>query len=141
MSAPLTSTATITVTVFNDTPVKFFLANSRGTQVYRNDSTGKPLSPFASSISGQTHVGVASNLAGDRVWMLGSGGRINVHNGSNALLGSWQASGLSNPQDIATDGTDIWIVDAGSDTLVRFANAASVTNSGTSQWNVHRSDE
>ena len=35
---------------------------------------------------------------------------------------------MVNPQGIATDGTDIWIVDAASDTVSRFAGAAQFTS-------------
>jgi hypothetical protein len=40
------------------------------------------------------------------------------------LLGSWTANGLSTPQGITTNGTDIWIVDDGSNKVFRYAGAA-----------------
>ena len=43
----------------------------------------------------------------------------------NSLLGSWTAGGLDKPQGIATDGTDLWIVDEELDRVFRYAGATS----------------
>jgi hypothetical protein len=43
---------------------------------------------------------------------------------SGSLLGSWSARSLNQPQDITTNGTDIWIVDNASDRVYRYADAA-----------------
>src|SRR5262249_54276116 len=44
---------------------------------------------------------------------------------SGTLLGSWKASDSTQPQDITTDGTDIWLVDDSKDKVYRYAGAAS----------------
>ena len=47
---------------------------------------------------------------------------------TGGLLGSWTAGSMANnatPEGIATNGTDIWIVDAKSDKVFRYAGAAS----------------
>src|SRR5207245_938666 len=38
--------------------------------------------------------------------------------------GAWVPLGLSRPEDIATDGTDVWVVDAGLERVLRYAGAA-----------------
>jgi len=100
---------------------------------------------------------VTSNAAGTRSWVLSAGGLITVYNEAGAAIGSWQATGLSNPQGIATNGTDLWVVDATTKRVYRFAggaarlsgsaaamsnftlnnkntNATGVTTDGTSLW-------
>src|SRR5439155_15249499 len=51
--------------------------------------------------------------------------RVRVYKPDGTLRGTWTAGGISIPQDITTNGTDIWIVDAASRRIYRFANAAS----------------
>ena len=47
---------------------------------------------------------------------------------TGALLGYWRAEGLSAPQGVTTDGTDVWVVDAGSKQVLRYAGAAALTS-------------
>ena len=56
------------------------------------------------------------------------------------LLGSWAATSVNNPEDIATDGTDIWILDRSDDKAYRFAGAASRrsgSQSAVSSFDLH----
>ena len=39
--------------------------------------------------------------------------QVAVQGPDGSRRGAWLALGLQDPQDIATDGTDIWIVDSG----------------------------
>jgi hypothetical protein len=53
---------------------------------------------------------------------------VYVYGTSGTLLGSWTAGGLhpqAQVEGIATNGTDIWIVDARQDRVYRYTNAAS----------------
>ena len=53
--------------------------------------------------------------------------KVYVYNTSGGLLGSWTAGTLpskANVQGIATNGTDVWIVDAQSDKVYRYTGAA-----------------
>jgi hypothetical protein len=53
---------------------------------------------------------------------------VYVYNNSGALLGSWTAGTLNNKatvEGIATNGTDVWIVDANSDKVYKYTGAAS----------------
>src|SRR5262249_5797871 len=76
--------------------------------------------------------GVASNTAGDRVWVIDANKTVYVYDGTGNALGSWSAGGLNQPQDITTDGTDIWIVDDAKDRVYRYAGAASRTSGSQS---------
>jgi hypothetical protein len=51
--------------------------------------------------------------------------KVYVYNINGGLLGSWTAQGLTTPEDITTDGTNIWIVDDGAKRVFKFSNAAS----------------
>ena len=63
----------------------------------------------------------AANAAGDTVWVIdGDSHLVAVHGPAGDLRGSWLAEGLSDPQGIATDGEDVWIVDSGSQQVIRF---------------------
>ena len=71
--------------------------------------------------------GTASNAAGNTVWVIDAGKSVYVYQADGTPLGSWAAQGLNQPQDIATDGTDIWIVDDAKDRVFRYAGAAART--------------
>ena len=73
------------------------------------------------------HPGAASTAAGDKVWVADANKYVYVYNTSGGLLGSWSAGmiqGKVDVQGIATNGTDIWIVDAKSDKVFKYAGAA-----------------
>jgi hypothetical protein len=72
--------------------------------------------------------GVASTVAGAKTWVIDANRKVYIYSASGALLGSWTAGSLANnatPEGIATNGTDIWIVDGKSDKVFRYTGAAS----------------
>jgi len=78
--------------------------------------------------------------AGDRLWVLDSNRTVFVYDTSGILLGSWTANLVysnSDIQGIATDGSNIWIVERLSDRVYYFPNAASRlsgTQTAASSW-------
>ncbi len=71
--------------------------------------------------------GVTSSAGSNKTWVINSNRIVYVYDTDGALLGSWTAGTMasnSTPQGIATDGTDIWIVDSRSDKVYRYAGAA-----------------
>ena len=60
-------------------------------------------------------------------WVLDNNKTVYILDSNGQSLGSWSATQLQQPTGIATDGTHIWIVDKGTDTVYRFNNAASFT--------------
>ena len=72
--------------------------------------------------------GAASTIAGDKTWVVDANRKVYVYNNSGGLLGSWTAGTLATNatvEGIATNGTDVWIVDAKSDKVYKYAGAAS----------------
>jgi hypothetical protein len=76
--------------------------------------------------------GVASMVGVEKTWVIDANRNVYVYNAtSGALVGNWSAGSMANnatPEGIATDGTDIWIVDSKSDKVFRYAGAASRTS-------------
>jgi sugar lactone lactonase YvrE len=71
--------------------------------------------------------GAASTAAGDKVWVVDSNKDVYVYSSAGVLLGSWAAGSIAgNPdvQGIATNGADIWLVDAKGDKVYRYTGAA-----------------
>jgi hypothetical protein len=61
-------------------------------------------------------------------WVVDANKNVYVYSPSGTLLGSWSAGGLSSSAQltgIATNGTDIWLVDSYSDKVYKFTGAAS----------------
>lgn len=72
--------------------------------------------------------GVTTSAGSNKTWVINSNRNVYVYDLAGTLLGSWTAGTMSSsatPQGIATNGTDIWIVDSSSDKVYRYANAAS----------------
>src|SRR5262249_11640707 len=71
--------------------------------------------------------GVATTAAGNTVWVVDANKNVYVYDNHGVPLGSWSASSLSvNAQltGIATNGTDLWLVDSSSDKVYKYAGAA-----------------
>jgi hypothetical protein len=116
------------VTILDD-DAKFYVVNDAAADsTFRYDGGG---SSGASSTLASTNTaprGAASTAAGDRVWVVDVNKTVYVYNAGGGLLGSWTAGGLhaaAQVEGIATNATDVWIVDAKSDKVYRYAGAAS----------------
>jgi hypothetical protein len=74
---------------------------------------------------------VASTIAGDKTWVVDADLKVYVYNNSGGLVGSWSLGSIgwffANIQGIATNGTDVWVVDAYSAKVYKYTNAASRT--------------
>ena len=68
--------------------------------------------------------GVAANPAGDTLWVVNSSKEVFAYDAGGTLLGSWRANDVRQPQDIATDGRHVWIVDDAQDRVFFYADAA-----------------
>ncbi|MCO8125241.1 polymorphic toxin-type HINT domain-containing protein [Stieleria sp. TO1_6] len=105
---------------------RFFVTDASD-RVERYDTVGSSLSGFDVTRSINAR-GVTTNQDGNPIWVIseeGSRERVYVYDSDGeTLLGDWTARGLSAPEGIATDGTDIWIVDDGTNTVKRYAGAA-----------------
>jgi hypothetical protein len=72
--------------------------------------------------------GVATTAAGTTEWVVDANKNVYVYNTGGALLGSWSASGLSSSAQIngiATNGTDVWLLDNYTHKVYDYVGAAS----------------
>ncbi len=72
--------------------------------------------------------GVAAAVGGRTIWVLNYNNVVSVQDGDGNALGSWSSPQLTEPTGIAISGSDIWIVDKGTDTVYRYANASGVVS-------------
>ncbi len=107
---------------------KFFVVDSGTPKTYEYGSggTSEEISPQLSSDTGPR--GVATTAAGTTVWVVDANKNVYVYDNHGVLLGSWSAGGLSSSAQltgIATNGTDIWLVDSSADKVYKYTGAAS----------------
>jgi sugar lactone lactonase YvrE len=118
----------------SDMAAKFYVVNDAtptigGTNTaFKYQPAGTAQAPFSFSLSDLDPRGVASNAAGTTQWVVDANKNVYVYNPAGVLLGSWAAGGLSSSAQltgIATNGTDIWLVDSSADKVYKYAGAAS----------------
>lgn len=97
---------------------------------YRYSETGTPQGSFTLTAANAAPRGAASAVTLERTWVLDANRNVYVYDSvSGGLLGSWGAGTLASnaqPEGIATNGTDIWIVDNRSDKVFYYAGAANL---------------
>ena len=108
---------------------RFFVVDSRSDKTFRYGSTGASQGNFRLRSHNRNVRGVTTTSAGNPTWTIDRNIRVYVYDSvTGESLGSWKASGLHRPEDIATDGTDIWVIDRRDDRIYRYADAASRRN-------------
>jgi hypothetical protein len=117
-------TATIT-----DDDTKFYVVNDGSPdRTYEYGANGSAGENYSLNSGNTAPRGAVSTAAGDKVWVVDANRKVYVYNPSGVLLGSWTAGSLASnatPEGIATNGTDVWIVDSRSDKVFRYTSAAS----------------
>jgi subtilisin family serine protease len=110
-------------------PTKFFVVNDAATnQTFEYNAGGGSIENYLLTAANTTPRGIATNVAGDRVWVVDSNRTIYVYNNSGGLLGSWMAGGLPGNavvEGVTTNGMHLWLVESGGDRVYFFSNAAS----------------
>jgi glucose/arabinose dehydrogenase len=118
----------------SDQAAKFYVVNDAtltlgGTNTaYKYQASGSAQAPFGLSANDLDPRGVAANAAGTVEWVVDANMNVYVYSPGGTLLGSWSAGGLSSSAQltgIATNGTDIWLVDSSSDKVYKYNGAAS----------------
>jgi hypothetical protein len=107
---------------------KFFVADGGTPKTYEYGSggTSEEISPESSGDTAPR--GVATTAAGTTVWVTDANKNVYVYTNHGVLQGSWSAGGLSSSAQltgIATNGTDIWLVDSYTDKVYKYTGAAS----------------
>jgi len=107
---------------------KFYVVNDASLdRTYEYNATGTSIETYGLNTGNTAPRGAASTIAGDKTWVVDANRKVYVYNNSGGLLGSWTAGTLSTKavvEGIATNGSDIWIVDAYSDKVYKYAGAA-----------------
>jgi sugar lactone lactonase YvrE len=118
----------------SDQAAKFYVVNGPNTglggnlDTFKYQASGTEQAPFALSLADLSPMGVAANAAGTMEWVVDVNKNVYVYSPGGTLLGSWSAGGLSSSATltgIATNGTDIWLVDSYADKVYKYAGAAS----------------
>ena len=108
---------------------KFFVVDSGVDDMFEYNDSGNPLADDTwSLVSGKDPKGATANAAGSTVWVIDKNRTVSVYDADGAALGSWTPGGLNRPEGIATDETDIWILDRKNKDVYRYANAAGKTS-------------
>jgi DNA-binding beta-propeller fold protein YncE len=119
----------------SDQAAKFYVVNDAtpslgGTNTdYKYESSGTQQAPYGLNLNDLDPRGIASNAAGTTQWVVDANKNVYVYSPSGTLLGSWSAGGLSGSATltgIATNGTDIWLLDSNSSKVYKYNGAASL---------------
>jgi hypothetical protein len=111
-----------------DPDTKFYVVNDGSPdRTYEYGLTGQAGENYSLGSGNTAPRGAASTAAGTKVWVADANKTVYVYNPAGGLLGSWSAGGLSGSaqvEGIATDGTDVWLLDNKLDKVYRYTGAA-----------------
>jgi hypothetical protein len=128
------SQATGTITD-SDVAAKFYVVNDStsslgGTNtMYKYQSSGTQQAPYGLNSNDLDPRGIATNAAGTTDWVVDNNKNVYVYSSGGTFLGSWSAGGLNSNATltgIATNGTDIWLVDSTADKVYKYTGAATL---------------
>ena len=109
-------------------PTKFYVVNdATANRTYEYAGNGAAGDNYALNSGNAAPRGAAATAAGDKVWVVDANRTVYVYNDAGALLGSWTLGSVASNAEvegIATNGTDVWVVDNKSDKVYRYAGAA-----------------
>jgi hypothetical protein len=126
---------------------KFYVVNDVSVdRTYEYNAGGGLIEAYSLNSGNTAPRGAASTIAGDKTWVVDANRNVYVYNTSGGLLGSWTAGTLASNatvEGIATNGTDICIVDAKSDKVFKYSGAAtrrSGSQNAASSFNLNGSN-
>ncbi|MCP4853691.1 MAG: hypothetical protein GY903_04270 [Fuerstiella sp.] len=123
------ATASDTVVVTVNAPVvsttKFYVVDSSADETFEYQADGTLEANYNLGSGNNSPKGAAADATGNTVWVIDNDDY--VYDADGNLLRSWKATGLDRPEGIASDGTNLWIVDRGSDRVYYFAGGATRT--------------
>ncbi|QOV89185.1 hypothetical protein [Humisphaera borealis] len=109
----------------------FVLDDGTVDQRFKYTANGTQNGSTSLSVGNTAPRGAAINAAGDRIWVVDKNRTVYVYDAAGAVVGSWTAGTISTTstiEGIATNGTDLWIVDARADRVYFYSGAASRTS-------------
>ena len=108
---------------------KFFVVDDAASnRTFEYDAGGMPIENYLTNSGNAAPRGIATVVAGDKLWVVDANRNVYIYNDRGVLQGSWLAGTLATNatvEGIATDGLNIWIIDARSDKVFYYAAAAS----------------
>jgi hypothetical protein len=116
----------VTVAVSDVLETKFFVVDESSDRMFEYDAAGGPVEDSSLVSDNSDSRGAAADGTGSTVWVIDNNDY--VYDSAGALQGQWKAEGLNRPEGIATDGTDVWIVDRGLRRVLRFDGGAGFTS-------------
>jgi hypothetical protein len=130
--------------------IKFFVPDKDDDATYRYTESGRSIDDFALQGDNSDPRGATALADESTVWVLDKDRNENVYvyDREGVVFGAWQArktwaenSNMSDKvEGIATDGTDIWIVDKDKDVVFFYSGGASFTagsHNATSKFDLH----
>jgi hypothetical protein len=122
-----TSQATGTI-LDNDT--KFYVVNDATTdKTYEYGVNGAAGESYNLGAGDTAPRGAAASADGKTIWVVDASKTVYVYDPTGALLGSWTAGGMTGNtqvEGIATNGTDVWLLDNGKDKVYKYTGAAAL---------------
>jgi streptogramin lyase len=126
---------------------KFFVADGGTNAKTYQYGSGGTSEEITGQLSDNTAPrGVATTAAGTTQWVVDANKNVYVYTNHGVLLGSWTAGGLSSRAQltgIATNGTDVWLVDGYADKVYKFTGAAtrlSGSQGASGSFSLNRND-
>lgn len=111
-----------------DNDTRFYVVNDGSPdRTYEYGANGSAGENYGLTSGNMAPRGAASTAAGTTVWVVDANKNVYVYNSAGGLLGSWTAGGLhvqAQLEGIATNGTDIWLLDNKQDKVFKYAGAA-----------------
>jgi sugar lactone lactonase YvrE len=98
------------------TLTKLFVVDATQNNTYRYESSGAAVVSNWLTFGTTFPTGIAANAAGTTYWVVDGNKKVYVYNKEGMLQGSWSDSSLpiaGSLNGIASNGTDIWLLDAG----------------------------
>ena len=116
--------ATVSIEVIPAPGTKFFVVDADVDGTFEYDAQGNSVTDYSLRGNNKASRGAAASSDGSTVWVLNGNKRVFVYDGDGGYLGNWIARGPGRVDGIATDGTDVWILDRRLDTVFHYAGAA-----------------
>ena len=120
-------TAKITDNDATNSGTKFFVVDQSVNQTFEYADDGSLVENYGLVGDNSSARGVTTDAAGTKVWVIDNNDQVYVYDANGLPLGQWFAAGLSGPEGIATDDSDLWIVDRRLDRVLYYSGGASIT--------------
>lgn len=105
---------------------KFFVVDTEVESTFEYAADGTLLDSYSLNRGNRGSQGAATSSDGSTVYVVNGNKRVYVYDDAGGYQGFWTAVGPKRVDGIATDDTDIWILDRKLDTVFHFANAAAL---------------